>query len=86
MKYKKRPVIVNAFQVGYEPFPEWAEEALMDGTLRINNDDIENPYLIVKSLEGDMKAEFGCFIIKGIEGEVYPCRGDIFWKTYERIE
>ena len=39
--------------------------------------------LIVKTLEGDMVANRGDFIIQGVEGEYYPCREDIFYKTYQ---
>lgn len=41
--------------------------------------------MIIKTLEGDMVAEPGDFIIKGIRGEFYPCKPDIFWQTYEAI-
>lgn len=42
--------------------------------------------LIVKTLEGDMVANRGDFIIRGVEGEYYPCREDIFYKTYQITE
>lgn len=40
----------------------------------------------IKTLEGTMKADKGDFIILGINGEVYPCKPDIFEKTYEKVE
>lgn len=39
----------------------------------------------VPTLEGNMRAELGDFIIKGVEGEFYPCKPDIFAKTYEEV-
>lgn len=42
--------------------------------------------LIIKTLEGDMKASKDDYIIKGVHGEYYPCKPDIFEKTYEKIE
>lgn len=42
--------------------------------------------MIIHTLEGDMKANPGDFVITGIRGEKYPCKPDIFWKTYEEIE
>lgn len=42
--------------------------------------------LIIKTLEGDMKASVGDWIITGINGEQYPCKPDIFKKTYEPVE
>ena len=42
--------------------------------------------MIIHTLEGDMKAEAGDYIITGVEGEQYPCKPDVFNKTYERVE
>ena len=42
--------------------------------------------VIIHTLEGDMQAEPGDYIITGVEGEKYPCKPDIFEKTYELIE
>jgi len=41
--------------------------------------------VIIHTLEGDMKASPGDFIITGIDGEQYPCKPDIFYKTYEEV-
>lgn len=61
MKYRKKPVIIEAIQ--FE----------------------DNPYLKIETLEGIMKASVGDYIIKGVNGEFYPCKPDIFEKTYERV-
>ncbi len=58
-KFRKKPVIVEAYQTDTE--------------------------LIIHTLEGDMKASPGDWIITGVAGEQYPCKPDIFEKTYERI-
>lgn len=42
--------------------------------------------LMIRTLEGDMKASFGDFIIRGVNGEFYPCKPDIFAKTYEAVD
>ena len=42
--------------------------------------------MIIKTLEGDMKASRGDWIITGVNGEKYPCKPDIFEKTYEEVE
>lgn len=42
--------------------------------------------LYIETLEGVMHAEPGDYIIKGVNGEFYPCKPDIFEKTYERVE
>ena len=80
MRYRKLPVIVEAFCLGYEAFPKWAENAMFDGTLKIEDD-----HVIIKTLEGKVTANMGTYIIKGVDGELYPCQADIFHETYERV-
>lgn len=47
--------------------------------------DVEDK-LLIDTLEGQMKANLGDYIIKGVEGEYYPCRQDIFEKTYDKVD
>lgn len=47
--------------------------------------EIRGGSLYIKTLEGDMFAPIGSYIIKGVNGEFYPCREDIFEKTYEEV-
>lgn len=54
-------------------------------TIRVNYEDKDNPYLKIETLEGIMKVSVGDYIIKGVNGEFYPCKPDIFEKTYERV-
>ena len=42
--------------------------------------------LMIRTLEGDMRATYGDYIIRGVQGEFYPCRSDIFAVTYEAVE
>ena len=85
-KYRKKPVVIEAM-----PFYDNAEqiEALSNF---INNQDIvisykqpNNPKLLLKTLEGTMEASLGDYIIKGVQGEYYPCKPDIFKQTYDEI-
>lgn len=89
-KYRKKPVTVEAFQFGITPksdLPVWAKEAISrdcikpfsqyGGTLR---------WAEIETLEGTMRANWGDWIIKGVNGEFYPCKPDIFAKTYELEE
>lgn len=86
MKYRKKPVIIEAIQ-----FEDTSDRIIeihefMGGdTIRINYEDKDNPYLKIETLEGIMKASVGDYIIKGVNGEFYPCKPDIFEKTYERV-
>lgn len=89
MKYKKKPVIIEAIQLLNNNSP--IEECLkFIYNVFITDDDIEtvknDKHIRIQTLEGDMKASFGDYIIKGVNGEFYPCKPDIFEKTYESIK
>lgn len=82
-KYRKKPVIVEAIQWTGDNTSEVMEfcnkaSRLMDGKKLYA--------LIIKTLEGDMKCERDDWIIKGINGEFYSCKPDVFEKTYERAK
>lgn len=95
MKYKKKPVVVEAFQYdgdlkgnnGYY-VPQWAVEAFERGVIYYDSIDNNSPpcELFVKTLEGVMLVKVGSYLIKGIKGELYPCDEDIFEKTYEIVK
>ena len=59
-KYRKRPVVVEAYRTDKE--------------------------VVIHTLEGDLTAQPGDYIITGIAGEQYPCRADIFEETYEEVK
>ena len=91
-KYVKKPIIIEAFKYegnlsanGENCIPSWAIEAYENGTLYYKETDDSPSELFVKTLEGDMLCEVGCYIIQGVEGEIYPCRSDIFDKTYVKV-
>lgn len=78
-KYRKKPIIIEAIQ--------WTGKNLSE----IDNfmgRTVENKgiTLVIHTLEGDMEASIGDYIIKGVNGEFYPCKPDIFNKTYEKVE
>jgi hypothetical protein len=60
MKFRKKPVVIEAYQTDVE--------------------------VIIPTLEGNMRANPGDWIITGVKGERYPCKPDIFKKTYEPLE
>lgn len=77
-KYKKKPVIIEAIQ--------WTGENLSEidkfTQAKVKNHGL---VLIIPTLEGDMYASLGDYIIKGVNGEFYPCKPGIFAKTYEEV-
>ncbi len=83
-KYRKKPVVIEAFQWTGGPEqkedPIWIAKAIEDGVVKI----IKDPLLMsIETLEGRMYAHPGDYIIKGVKGELYPCKPDIFKLTYE---
>ena len=79
-KFRKKPVVIEAWQIGsLKPRPDWLYEAHKAGTLLGNGDD----YFEVCTLEGKMRGERRDWIIRGVKGELYPCKPDIFEATYE---
>ena len=88
MKYRKKPIVVEAVRVDetlknvrdWSNLPAWVIDAYEEGTLLFLNDAIE-----IRTLEGTMRGAMDDWIIRGISGEVYPCKPDIFQATYEPI-
>lgn len=86
MKYRKKPVVIEAFQfhnIYQKNLPVWAIDGIMDGF--ISSDEKYPDKCCIRTIEGDMRATSGDYIIKGVKGEFYPCRKDIFESTYEPV-
>ena len=90
MKYRKKPVIIEAIQIGTNLeevrnfVGDKGEIYVEDYAGKVGKSTpIFNVY--IHTLEGIMKASRGDFIIRGVEDELYPCKEDIFYKTYELI-
>lgn len=84
MKYRKKPVVIEAMQ-----FTEESKNRVfnwVNGNKAPDWDDEGNPCLKIQTLEGVMTASVGDYVIKGVQGEFYPCKPDIFEATYEAIQ
>ena len=85
-KYVKKPVVIEALVF------EDTVDCLSELSDFMNNQNVKvsyvepEPKLLIETLEGTMSATEGDYIIKGISGEFYPCKPDIFHKTYEEVE
>lgn len=90
-RYRKKPVIIEAIQWNGNNTRE-----LLKALIEVSNTDsvrkiIEKldfqgiKCLEIDTLEGVMKASIGDYIIKGVKGELYPCKPDIFEQTYEEV-
>lgn len=92
MQYRKKPVVIEAIRVSEvckyaimsraaEHLPEWINNAYFSEKLFFQHD-----YVIISTLEGEMRGNLEDWIIQGINGELYPCKPDIFDATYEQVE
>ena len=99
-KYRKKPVVIEAVQFAaavYDgktwngsPFkcdvvPQWLEDAFSNGTVSVHPSDRDYALLAIKAPEGTMIAEPADWIVRGVKGELYPCKPDIFEATYEPV-
>ena len=89
MKYRKKPVVIEAFRYGMESRPDWFDTKVTSNDIitYVGTDirDSSQYYCEIKTLEGIMRGNCGDYIIKGVQGEVYPCKPDIFEMTYELV-
>lgn len=98
-KFRKKPVVIEAFQMtkdrraSNEDWPNWMHKAWNQnygtpGAVSCeewpNSDGTDR--LQITTLEGVMRVEWGDWIIRGVQGELYPCKPDIFAATYEPVE
>lgn len=84
MKYRKKPVVIEAVQWSGNNLNEILD-FMKDKQPNYYEDD-EKKLLTIQTLEGNMIASDGDYIIKGVQGEFYPCKPDIFKQTYEMVE
>lgn len=81
MNYTKRPVTIQAWQLTLNNVSNGIPELFQNDAIKIRSD-IASVSAIIHTLEGDMKADHFDYIIRGVNGEFYPCKPDIFEKTY----
>jgi hypothetical protein len=94
-KFRKKPVVIEAVQFtqamrdGMEKWPEGVEEATSDelraATIAAGQGIGFDSYPIIRTLEGNMTVSVGDWVIRGVNNELYPCKPDIFDKTYEPV-
>lgn len=92
-EYRKKPVVIEAIQLNtaddFKKAKEWSgaeEDTEIKNCSQAYPEGFDYPCLQIKTLEGTMTASIGDWIIKGVSGEFYPCKPDIFEKTYEPAE
>jgi hypothetical protein len=92
MKFRKKPVVIEAFRMGIDARPDWFQDKVSTNeivTYAMGEDEgpfsFRKTYCDIKTLEGTMRGDYGDYIIKGVQGEIYPCKPDIFKATYEEV-
>ena len=90
-KYRKKPVVIDAFQLNERGLvgEDWFWDAVSENTIITHDFGKFHPgaaWCEIKTLEGTMVAKAGDYIIRGVNGEIYPCKRDIFDKTYEAVQ
>ena len=83
MKYRKKPVVIEAFRFYIDEFmPDWFADKVTANEIITHKDGTCD----IVTLQGVMRANKGDYIIRGVNGELYPCKPDIFEKTYELVD
>lgn len=84
-KFRKKPVVIEAIQFTDTSGPEiynWISPHQPVSLRNLN----EVRTIVMDTLEGEMTASIGDWVIRGVNGEFYPCKPDIFEKSYEQVE
>lgn len=92
MKYIKKPIPIDAWKFTYENYqkglPDFIRIELQSKNPRLYLviDDINKTVSgTISTIEGNVRADEGCYIIKGIHGEFYPCAANIFEESYMEV-
>lgn len=97
MKYRKKPVVIEALQMTQDQWinnaywPDWLITLYEPNDVEsyptyLFNGTSENGFLpVIHTLEGNHTVSFGDYIIKGVKGEIYPCKPEIFEMTYDLV-
>lgn len=92
MQFRKKPIMVEAFQMTRDvemAAPGWFTDAVLEGKVYINHSLVDGHALVygctIETPRGRLNARIGDYVVQGVGGELYPCKADIFQKTYERV-
>lgn len=79
MRFRKKPVVIEAFRYNVDPRPDWFQDRVSDNSIIT-----KERMCSIHTLEGWHDGMLGDWIIQGVKGEIYPCKPDIFEMTYEK--
>lgn len=86
-QFRKKPVVVEAEQFYFVGMPAGATFQFWrtHGKEFVIDWDERGPYILIPTLEGQMRADQGDWIIQGVKGELYPCKPDVFAASYDLV-
>ena len=89
-KYRKKPIVIEAFELGVDNMPDWFMDAVTSNDVILHGKSsgfvhIDATNADIYTLEGWHHANYGDYIIRGVKGELYPCKPEIFEMTYEKV-
>lgn len=96
-RYRKRPIVIEAVQFGLAEWADapvtawrgeatWLGDALESGVVTYRFESEDYWYFLVQTIEGEMRGGPDDWLIRGVEGELYPCKASVFAATYEEAE
>ena len=89
LEFQKKPVVIEVFRLGIDPSPDWfmdrvsTNAIVLHGGHPLDRDSLRSAH--IHTLEGVMVADRGDYIIRGVKGEIYPCKPDIFAAIYRDL-
>lgn len=84
MKFRKKPVVIEAQLL--TPYNLEEIETWCRGSIHGTKLPPEDREIAIQTLEGEVCARIGDWVIKGVKGEFYPCKPDIFYMSYDKVE
>ena len=91
MRYRKKPIVIEAVQWNghnLEEIKKFVGDSLIynisDAAWKVGKG-TPTVHIKIKTLEGIMLARAGDYIIRGVDGEIYPCKAEVFWRSYEEV-
>lgn len=86
MKYRKKPVVIEAIQFTHDNAKQIDSIEGVEVIYVVEPGGFKRPaWALIETLEGTMNSQVGDYIIRGVKGEIYPCKPDIFEMTYEPV-
>ena len=96
MKYRKKPIVIDAFRIGIDFIPDWFMDKVTDKSITLRSNMPDNVHFEcrdqyptwceIETLEGKMVGNYGDWIIQGVNGEIYPCKHEFQENILQCIE